>query len=154
MTTGNEVFGKMPCSICGKISTLTNLCDCYVDDKAFVYIDQHTPLEGIGEVINICSVCGHVHRRGGSVCNCAGKVPTPKEELDRLNGKTILGPANVITTGSIKLPKDSTLIKKAKEHKDLTDLYNELGTLKWASSDAGWNEAIEAIRIHIKGKII
>ena len=36
----------------------------------------------------------------------------------------------------------------------LEDLFNELGTLKWAGSDKSWDNAINAVRDEIKKMVV
>lgn len=93
-----------------------------------------------------------------SVCSIYGKVTNLLNPCGCNSGHTYKGlsdlvedyqrhqspPPTFITTGSTEWPEENT---------DLEDLFNELGTSKWLGIGHGWDDAIEAVRKHIAGKL-
>ena len=114
MYIGDNMYGQVPCSLCGKLNTPGiegGGCNCWKGN-----VHQSLPP---GRSEKDCKECG---KRHSIFYDCISTIHSVKPR-----------------------PKAPT---------DLTKLYDELGTIKWIGVDKGWEEAIEAVRQHIKGKLI
>ena len=127
------------CTKCGKFQ-----CDCgykigYINTRCNQCGEKSTLLEPCGchkshqgYGVETCPKC-NILKMVGVTCNC--------EEV------TIYKEQGVITTTSTTEAPIST-------DKDLEELYDELGTLKWIGGDSkDWDLAIDAVREHIRTRL-
>lgn len=140
-----------PCSICGRLSNpMIEGSGCNCGNSGYYFPDMVLAAK------RFCKKCNKDTHDSDYIltsyppqlaCKDCG---TPRQRsflyqdiIDNTKQPTIYDKPGVITTSTTTDSDDTTL----------KDLYDELGKLKWTDEDKGWDEAIEAVRAHIRTKL-
>lgn len=127
-------YGPTKCIMCGGFHSIGITC----------------PTLNIGELFPTCGICGQYN----TLANPCGCQDYKDDCLGRSQHKCkycgkCLGLFEACGCQLTSVQSTSTTTSAP----TLEDLYNDLGTLKWRGEDKGWNEAIEAVRKHIREKL-
>ena len=116
-------YGRI-CPKCGKYSSPGAACVCGEP----IYINTR------------CNICGEKNTLL-EPCRCNKKVETFGDVI------------NIVKPSEFKRGDCTVKIDPEDTKDDLRDLYDELGKLKWVEDDIGWDDAIKAVRDHIRKQL-